>query len=70
MANLFEENYSRKELLEHIGQISQGAGVEAFEYSDGGARGVRGLEFRTGNGFPGIPGEMHRNRCAGYSEAG
>ena len=51
MANLFGKIYSKQELMELTGQISQVAGIEAFEYSDGAARGVRNLEFRTGTGF-------------------
>jgi len=51
MANLFGSSYKRDELLQHVGDISQFAGVRMGELSDGFERGVRVADFRTGTGF-------------------
>jgi hypothetical protein len=51
MANLYGKQYSRAELLAHIGDISQIAGVRAGSLEDGFERGVRTAEVHTGSGF-------------------
>ncbi len=51
MANLFGTTYTRQELLQHVGDIGQVAGVRVGELGDGFERGVRFAEFRTGSGF-------------------
>lgn len=51
MATLFGSNYSRHQLLQHLGEISQLAGVRLGELGDGFERGVRVADFRTGSGF-------------------
>lgn len=51
MANLFGETYTRDQLLQRIGDISQFAGVRVGELGDGFERGVRVADFRTGSGF-------------------
>jgi hypothetical protein len=51
MPSLFGRTYSRSELHRHVGRLDQIAGVRLLTLSDGGGRGVRLLEFRTGTGF-------------------
>ena len=51
MPELFGQSYSRRELLRRVGRLDQVAGVRLQTLGDGGARGVRVLEFRTGSGF-------------------
>ncbi len=51
MPDLFGRAYSRSELLRRVGRLDQVAGVRLLTLVDGGARGVRVLEFRTGSGF-------------------
>ncbi|MFQ5796323.1 MAG: aldose 1-epimerase family protein [Candidatus Bipolaricaulia bacterium] len=51
MATLFGTSYTRDELLQRVGDISQFAGVRVGELSDGFERGVRVVDFRTGTGF-------------------
>ena len=51
MPFLFGKNYTRDQLLRRVGHINQIGGVQLYELSDGQARGVRVLEFRTGTGF-------------------
>jgi hypothetical protein len=51
MPTLWGSGYTRQELLRHVGQLSQVAGVRLLAFEDGQARGVRLLEFRTGTGF-------------------
>jgi hypothetical protein len=51
MAQVFGRSYSRRELAEHVGDMSQVAGVRMAELSDGFERGVRVADFRTGSGF-------------------
>ena len=41
----------KKELLHHIGHMSQVAGATSVEFSDGRAKGMRGIEVKTGSGF-------------------
>ena len=51
MATLFGASYTRDELLQRVGDISQFAGVRVGELGDGFERGVRVADFRTGSGF-------------------
>ncbi len=51
MPDLFGRSYSRRELSRRIGRLEQVAGVRLATLGDGGGRGVRVLEFRTGSGF-------------------
>jgi hypothetical protein len=51
MPGLWGNEYTRQELLRHVGQLSQVAGVRLLTFDDGPARGVRLLEFTTGTGF-------------------
>ncbi len=51
MPELFGKGYSKRELARRVGQLEQVAGVRLVTLGDGGARGVRVLEFRTGTGF-------------------
>jgi hypothetical protein len=45
MPQLFGRNWQRKELLDHVGDITQLAGVRLFDFSDGPERGVRAADF-------------------------
>lgn len=51
MARLFGKDYSRKDLLARVGDVSQIAGVRLCTLGDGVERGVRAAEFRTGSGL-------------------
>jgi hypothetical protein len=51
MANLFGREWTRAELLAHVGDLSQVAGVRLIELSDGVERGVRAADVRTGGGL-------------------
>ena len=51
MVQLNGRTYSRREIAERAGMLSQFAGVRLMELSDGVERGIRMLEFRTGSGF-------------------
>jgi hypothetical protein len=51
MPDLFGRGWSRRELARRVGRLDQVAGVRLVTLGDGGARGVRVLEFRTGTGF-------------------
>src|SRR5579883_2917469 len=51
MPELFGRSYSRAELSRRVGRLEQVAGVRLVTLGDGGGRGVRVLEFRTGSGF-------------------
>jgi len=51
MPTLLGKQYSRDELEARLGDLSQVAGVTAVTFSDGAARGVRSLVFRTGSGL-------------------
>jgi uncharacterized protein DUF4432 len=48
---LWGRNFTRDELMRHIGRLDQVAGVRLVERGDGMERGVRFLEFRTGSSF-------------------
>jgi hypothetical protein len=51
MSDLWGDRFTRQELLRRIGCLDQVAGVRLVTLGDGAERGVRVLEFRTGNGF-------------------
>ena len=51
MAKVFNHPYTREDLLQRVGDISQFAGVRVAELSDGFERGIRIADIRTGSGF-------------------
>ena len=51
MPMLWGTERSRDDLLRHMGDLEQAAGVRLVTLGDGLGRGVRALEFRTGSGF-------------------
>jgi hypothetical protein len=51
MAQLLGRQWSRAELLAHVGDLSQLAGVRLGEWSEGTERGVRTADVRTGSGL-------------------
>lgn len=51
MPELFGRSYTRRELSRRVGRLEQVAGVRLVTLGDGGGRGVRVLEFRTGSGL-------------------
>jgi hypothetical protein len=51
MAYLFNRTWSRAELLKQVGDLSQIAGIELGELSDGSERGLRVADVRTGSGL-------------------
>ncbi len=51
MVKLNGRDYTRREIAERAGMLSQFAGVRLMELSDGVERGIRMLEFRTGSGL-------------------
>lgn len=51
MATLFGMQYTREELLRHVGDVSQVGGVQLKTLDNGPARGVRGADFTTGSGL-------------------
>ena len=51
MANLYGKNYTKKDLLRLVGDLSQIGGIRPVEYMDGNERGVRALQFKTGSGL-------------------
>jgi hypothetical protein len=51
MVKLNGRTYTRREIAERAGMLSQFAGVRLMELSDGVERGIRMLEFRTGSGL-------------------
>ena len=48
---LWNDEFSKRELLRRVGGLEQVAGVRLVTLGDGNERGVRVLEFRTGTGF-------------------
>jgi hypothetical protein len=48
---LWGRDWSRSELEQRIGSLSQLGGITRFEYCDGKARGVTALRVRTASGF-------------------
>jgi hypothetical protein len=51
MARFLGQQWTREQLLLHVGQIEQIAGVKAVEAADGTGRGVRMFEVYTGSGL-------------------
>jgi hypothetical protein len=51
MPRLYGRDWTRAELTRRVGDMDQLAGVTSYEQTDGPARGVRSLLFRTGSGF-------------------
>ena len=51
MAYLFGRQRSRADLLAHVGDLSQVAGVRLGRWEDGVERGLRIADVRTGSGF-------------------
>lgn len=51
MTRLFGRDWTKQELLERVGDLSQVAGVERFTYDDGVRDGVRAARVRTGGGL-------------------
>ncbi|HQD40641.1 MAG TPA: aldose 1-epimerase family protein [Bacillota bacterium] len=58
MAQFAGKNFTRKELSERVGSISQIDEVTRFAYQEGRAKGLEGISFRTGSGldFVVLPG--------------
>ena len=51
MALLYGKRYTKNELLERVGDISQIGGARQIKYAGGPWEGVEAVEFRTGSGF-------------------
>ena len=51
MATLFGQTFTRTQLLQHVGDVSQVGGVSLKTLADGAERGVRVADFNTGSGF-------------------
>ena len=51
MTNLFGRMWTRRELMERVGDISQLGGIRTSTLNDGNENGVRTVEVRTGTGF-------------------
>ncbi len=51
MATLFNREWSKAELLRHVGRVDQLAGIRLVEAADGKARGCRMLDVWTGSGL-------------------
>ncbi len=51
MATLFNRTWTRSELLNYVGDLSQIAGIRLGEWSDGNERGLRVADVRTGSGL-------------------
>ena len=51
MTRLYGRDYTRSELLRRVGRLDQVAGVRLVTLGDGLGRGVRVIEFRTGDGL-------------------
>ena len=45
------KEYSRKEVERRVGTINQLGGTTQYQFSEGRAKGVSGVEFNTGTGF-------------------
>ena len=51
MATLFNRTWTRSELMNYVGDLSQIAGIRLGEWADGTERGLRVADFRTGSGL-------------------
>ena len=49
--SIYGHELTRRELLQHVGDISQIADIRLFEFTNGNERGVRAAEFYTGSGL-------------------
>ena len=48
---IYKKKYTKKEILEKIGDISQIGGIKQYEFNDGVSRGIRAIDLRNGNGL-------------------
>ena len=48
MVKLYGDEYTKKELMRYVGDISQVGGINLFTFDEGRANGVRAAEIRTG----------------------
>ncbi len=51
MIKLHGATYDKRQLLRHIGDISQIAGIKQYQLTEGNEGGVIGVDFRTGSGL-------------------
>ena len=51
MIKLHGATYDKRQLLRHIGDISQIAGIKQYQLTEGNESGVNGVDFRTGSGL-------------------
>jgi hypothetical protein len=51
MSELFGRSWTRRELMERVGDVSQLGGIRNITLNDGNEHGVRAVEVRTGTGF-------------------
>lgn len=51
MARIFDREFTRSDLLQRVGDISQIAGVRQVTLEDGSEKGVQMIEASTGTGF-------------------
>jgi hypothetical protein len=51
MSHLFGRNWTRRELMARVGDISQLGGIRNLTLNDGNENGVRAVEVRSGTGF-------------------
>ncbi|OPX33129.1 MAG: hypothetical protein B1H40_00780 [Candidatus Latescibacteria bacterium 4484_181] len=58
MPKLYGESFTKRDLLRHIGDISQAGGVKRYWLAEGKAAGTEAVDFRTGGGlnFTVLPG--------------
>lgn len=45
------KNYTKRQILERVGDIKQIGGIRQFEYIDGVSKGIRGISLNNGNGL-------------------
>ncbi len=67
MARLYGREWTRRELLDHVGDLSQVAGIRLCELSDGPERGVRVAQIRSGAGFS-VEVLLDRGMSLGFAE--
>jgi len=51
MVKLYGRNYTRRELFRRVGDLSQVGGVRPFTFTEGPARGMAGIDVRSGSGL-------------------
>lgn len=49
--NLYGKNYTREQIRQRVGHISQIAGIKPYTLSEGRSRGVDSIDVKTGSGF-------------------